>query len=112
MVFNKILGYLLLAAGLALIIFALFQSYNIFTGNSQAPLVFKTINFQPQKSEESNSSSDDQKQINQEISKQISQIIPADTLPKVLNLLIWSMLAGILIFGGGQVAILGIRLIS
>lgn len=109
---NKILGYLLLTAGLLLIIFTLYQSYNIFMGNASAPIVFKVQS--PLESSKSNMSvnlQDLQKQLNDQIQKQISQIVPTDTVPKILNLLSWSILAGILILGGGQIAGLGIKLI-
>ena len=43
---------------------------------------------------------------------QISEMIPHDTIPKMLNLTIWSMLAFILIFGGSHIANLGIKLIK
>lgn len=108
---SKILGYLLLIIGLSLIIFTLYESYNIFKGNFSAPLIFKVQTpMQSSKTGVSNNLQDLQKQINEEISKQISQIIPIETLPKILNLLSWSILAGILIFGGGQIANLGIKL--
>ena len=113
MISNKIVGYALLIAGLSLIIFTLYQSYNIFWGNSSVPLVFKVPTMtQPSKNNGVGSLQDIQKQLNEEISKQISQIIPADALPKILNLLSWSILAGIFIFGGGQIAGLGIKMIK
>ena len=110
---NKIIGYVLLVAGLLLIIITLYQSYNIFMGNSSAPLMFKVQ--APAQSSKANgvgNLQDIQKQLNEEISKQIGQMIPADTLPKILNLLSWSILAGILIFGGGQISSLGIKMIK
>ena len=108
---HNILGYVLLAIGLLLIGLALFKSYQIFTGGTQAPVLFKAqMSGQPLKTDTANNPQDLQKQINQEIAKQISQMIPADTLPKVLKLASWSMLAGILIFGGAKIAGLGITL--
>lgn len=106
---NKIIGYALLIAGLLLIIFTLYQSYNIFMVGVSPPLVFKIqVSVQPSKTGDVG---DLQKQLNKEISKQINQIIPADTLPKILNLLSWSILAGIFIFSGGQISNLGIKMI-
>jgi len=46
------------------------------------------------------------------LSEQLKGVIPTDTLPKILNLIVWSMLAGLLIFGGSQIAGLGIKLIK
>ncbi len=110
---NKIIGYALLIIGLLLITLTLYQSYNIFMGNSSAPLLFKTqAPAQSSKTSGVGSLQDLQKQLNEEISKQFGQMIPADTLPKILNLLSWSTLAGILIFGGGQISSLGIKMIK
>ena len=113
MITNKIIGYTLLIVGLSLIIFTLYQSYNIFTDKYSAPSIFKVQTpLSPSKNNSGNSLQDLQKQLNQEISKQISQMVPADTLPKILNLFSWSILAGIFIFGGSQIAILGVKMIK
>jgi len=53
-----------------------------------------------------------QQELGKMISEQLKGILPVDTLPKILNLAIWSMLAWILIFGGAQIASLGIKLIK
>ena len=113
MITNKIIGYALLIAGLLLITFTLYQSYNIFMAKVSVPIVFKVqVPISPSKTNNGDNLQDLQKQLNKEISKQISQMVPADTLPKILNLLSWSILAGILIFGGGQIANLGIKMIK
>ena len=107
---NKILGYVLLIGGLLVIGFTLFQSYNIFTDKASPPLVFKTQNIEsaPKKT----NSLDLQKQMEELIKQQLGQVLPAETLTKFLNLFSWSILAGILIFGGGQIAGLGIKMIK
>jgi hypothetical protein len=46
------------------------------------------------------------------ISEQLKGMLPINMVPKILNLFIWSMLAGIFIFGGTQVSSLGIKLIK
>ena len=38
---NKIIGYILLAAGLLLIVWTIYQSYNIFTAKVSAPFIFR-----------------------------------------------------------------------
>ncbi len=114
MISNKIIGYILLVMGLAIIGWTLYQSYNIFNDKSSAPLIFKTSD--PQKTSQVVNSLDLQQQLQERmekvVSKQISGLLPIDILPKILNLFSWSILAGILIFGGGQIAGLGIKLIS
>lgn len=107
--FNKIIGYLLLVAGLSIIGLTIFYSYNIFTGKYSPPLLFKSGFVLPPSS--GIGSLNMEEQIGKEISKQVSQAIPADTLPKILNLISWSIFAGVLIFGGGQIGSLGIKMI-
>lgn len=109
--FNKNLGYLLLIAGLLLIGFTILYSYNIFTGKSFPPKLFKELSSRPSQNSEGGSLSLENK-IEDAVSKQIRQIIPADAITQVLNLLSWSILAGILIFGGGQIGSLGIKMIK
>ncbi len=111
---NKILGYVLLIIGLIIIGWTLFQSYNIFTGKISAPLVFKT-QAAPQASGNNkvlNLQEQLQKQMEEAVKQQIGQIIPASTITDLLNLISWSILAGILILGGGQIAGLGIKMIK
>ncbi|MBI2054061.1 MAG: hypothetical protein HYT36_01895 [Candidatus Staskawiczbacteria bacterium] len=111
---NKIFGYILIIAGLAVIGWTLFQSYNIFTDKISAPLVFKTP--APLEKSESKKIADMQeqlqKQMEETLKQQFSQMLPADTLPKLLNLISWSILACILIFGGGQVAGIGAKMLK
>ncbi len=113
MMANKILGYVLLAVGLVIIGWVLWQSYNIFTARVQAPLVFKTP--APQQSASSDSKSLEQQlqaQMNQAIQKQLGQIIAPDSITKILNLIAWSIFAWILIMTGGAIAGIGVKLIK
>ncbi len=98
---HKIIGYILLFLGIVIILGVIYQTYNIFTDKVSAPLIFKVQN-------QKQNPSDYQQQV---IQKQVTNLIPIDTVPKILNLISWSLLAGILIFGGGQIASLGIRMI-
>jgi len=103
---NKIIGYILLVVGLAIIFWTLYQSYNIFTDKISAPIIFKTQILQ-QKSKINN-----QEDLQQQLQQQINELLPPDTLPKILNLFSWSVLAGILILGGGQIAGIGVKMIK
>ena len=117
MKFKKILGWLLLIAGIVIISWSLYSSYNIFTGKSSAPEVFKL------EQEEKESISTDffkgslggQKDIQEDMKKmveeQIRDMIPTEFLSKLFNLISWSILAGLLILGGSRLAGLGIKLI-
>lgn len=107
MISNKILGYILLSVGLLIILFSLFQSYQIFTGKVSAPIIFKVSALSVTKTADSI-----QNQINSEVTKQLSRMIPTETIPNVLNLTVWSLLAWVLILGGGQISSLGIKLMK
>ena len=90
----------MLVLGLVIIGWAIFQSYNIFTAKAEAPLVFKTPSAQQP-----------QGQLDQALQKQLSLILPPATITKVLNLIAWSMLALILIWGGSAISGIGTRMI-
>jgi hypothetical protein len=104
---NKIIGYLLLIMGLILMGGTIFQSYNIFTDKASAPLVFKT-----EVPQQTSGGTAIEKQINDEIQKQLNQVLPATTITKILNLTAWSMLAFILITAGAAIASIGTKLIG
>jgi hypothetical protein len=106
---NKVIGYVLLALGLIMIGWTLWQSYNIFTDKASAPLIFKT---QADQQAAAGSNTDLQTQINQAIQKQLNQILPQATITKILNLIAWSLLAWILITVGGAVSRIGVKLIN
>ena len=107
---TKILGWVLLLAGVLIIVWTLYSSYNIFTAKTAMPEIFEMGEEKalPQKG----GAQDLQAQIEEMIGEQLKGILPVDTLPKMLNLAVWSMLAGILIFGGSQISGLGIKLIK
>lgn len=112
--YNKIIGYILLFVGILLIILTLYQSYNIFTGISQPPLLFKIEESAPVvKSQSGNGGilQELQEQIKGGVAKQVEQIIPIEAVSKVLNLFIWSTFAWLLVFAGAQVAGIGIKLV-
>ena len=112
--YQLVIGYVLLAVGLLLIVWTIYQSYNIFTAKVSAPLIFRTQ--AAAKTSESATGGNLQEllqqQMQQELQKQIGQLLPADTIPKILNLASWSILAGILIFAGGTVAGIGIKMVK
>ena len=108
--FTKILGWVLLLAGVLIIVWTLYSSYNIFTAKTAMPEIFEMGEEKalPQKG----GAQDLQAQMEEMIGEQLKGILPVDTLPKMLNLTVWAMLAGILIFGGAQISNLGIKLMK
>lgn len=105
---NKIFGLALLGLGLLVIFYSLYSSFNIFTVKTQAPEVFKPTVAAVQKS----GTGDVQAQLQQAISEQLKGFLPISSITNILNLAAWSIFAGILIFGGAQVATLGIKLLK
>jgi len=106
---KKIVGWILLVAGLLLIGWTLMSSYSIFTGEGELPEFFEV----PEESlVQTGGSQDMQAQLQQMMGEQLKGLLPVDSITKILNLAVWSMLAFILIFGGTQIAGIGIKLIK
>ncbi len=113
---KNIFGWILVILGLIIIFWALIASYNIFTLKSDPPQFFD-IQDEIEKSQTVNYSSDsDQEQIedkiNEIIAEKFKEIIPDDVFSVTSNLIIWSILAGIMIFSGSQISLIGTRLIK
>jgi len=112
---TKIFGWVLLMAGIILIVWTLYSSYNIFTGKTEIPGIFKIEAKEtpaPMTGKIPTTQAELQKEMEKMIGEQLKGILPVDTLPRLLNLIVWSMLAGLLIFGGSQISSLGIKLIK
>ena len=108
--FTKLMGWLTFLAGISVIIFTLYFSFNVLTGKVELPEFFKSQTAQAPASQQQMFPG--QEEIGNLISEQLKGLLPEGVVPKVLNLLVWSILAGILIFGGAQVANLGIKLLN
>ncbi len=103
---NKIIGYVLLIVGVLLIALPLWQTYNIFTGKSMPAQVFMrptalTVN--------QNVSALD---IGGQIQNALIRVIPVDFIDNTLNLVAWLILLWILIYGGGKIAEIGVKLLN
>ena len=107
---KQIIGYSLLAVGVGIIGYALVASHGIFTGSSEVPKLF-----QESVGEQTGlvaTGLDEEQQIESLLQEQLAKLLPQDTIVKTLNLFAWSMLTGILIFGGGQIAGIGVKLLA
>lgn len=102
---QKILGFALLVGGTGIILYSLYASFTFFTGSATPPEIF---------SAESQSLGAGEKgdQISQLLEEQLKGLIPAGLIPRMLNFTVWSIFAGLLMFGGGQIAGLGIKLVK
>ncbi|NQU82809.1 MAG: hypothetical protein HQ539_02570 [Parcubacteria group bacterium] len=109
MVTKKIAGWVLVLAGVLMIAWGVWSSSQIFTLKKSAPEMFKV--------EESDSTSNEaqdqiQQQMQDVIQNQLGKMLPTDSMPGMLNLIAWSVFMTILIFGGGKIAFIGIKLLK
>ena len=115
---NKIFGFILLIAGLLIILWGLYSSYNIFKGNAVLPQVFNSNDMPLEESLDETSGSQSftpeqiQENMEEVLENQLAKIFPPGVFLKLLNLVSWSIFAWILIFGGGKIATLGIRMLK
>lgn len=121
--FTKIFGWALIFAGLTIIIWPLYFSYNIFQGQSEIPEIFKIEEKMAQEQNVSEEKFSDipipvgfqkefQEQTEKIIGDQFKELLPVDTLPNFLNLIAWSIIAGLFILGGFQISNLGVKLVK
>jgi len=112
---QNLIGWILLLAGLAVILWTVYSSYNIFTVKASAPEIFKVekeIQTSGGAGKTPATQAELQKEMEKLIGEQLKGLLPVDTLPKLLNLISWSIFAGILILAGAQTSGLGIKMIK
>lgn len=115
---KKVIGWILFFAGIAVIGYGLYSSFNIFTAKTAVPEIFKAarkdvpVPAQSKTGAPQDLSAQAEQMMNKAIGEQLGNILPADFMPKLFNLISWSIFAGILIFGGVQVSGLGIKLMK
>ena len=116
MVLKQIFGWLLLFLGVAIILYGLYASFNIFTNVNPAPEIFsapeETISLKVSGTQIQDPQAQMEEMLGEQIGEQIKAILPPDFLPTLLNLSVWSIFVGILIFGGGQISGIGIKLLK
>ena len=108
---KKIFGWLTFFAGLVLIFWTVFTSYTIFTAQKEVPQIFKAEESTETFLQEERGT-DTESQMREMIKEQFSKMLPSEVLPKLLNLIVWSIFAGIAIFAGSHISSLGIKLIK
>lgn len=103
---NKIIGYVLLVVGILIIILPLWQTYNVFTGQSVPAQIFAMPT--PLKVDSNVNPTDVQGQIQNALIK----IFPVSSINNTLNLVSWMLLIFIFIYGGGKIAGIGVKLLN
>jgi len=106
---ERILGFIVLLLGLGIILYALFSSLQIFTGRVDPPELFSFD--EPADIQEAAAPDDIQEQVGKLLRDQLGEFLPTDTISRTLNISMWSLFAGLLLFGGGQIAGIGIKLL-
>jgi hypothetical protein len=108
---RNIVGWVLITAGVILIFWTLSSTYKVFTGKGNIPEIFQA----PQALQEKtviSQTQDLQTQMQGIIQDQLRGMIPSDTLPKILNLSVWSIMAFIFLSAGSHIAGIGIKLLN
>jgi type VI protein secretion system component VasK len=115
---NKIIGYVFLFLGVIMILWGVWFSYGIFTGEKPSPELFKVdISKEVSKKEASLPQAEGlneqmQNQISSLLQSQLGNLISGDSINKVLNLTAWSIFMAILVLACGKISLIGIQLIK
>lgn len=112
---NKIIGFVLLFLGVIMILWGVWDSYQIFTAKKPAPDIFKLSQTEQQTSVKQKSTANPQEMIQQQlqqtIQEQLKNVLPAESINRILNLTAWSIFMAILVLAGGKIGGLGIKLL-
>ena len=100
----KICGWVLVIGGTAIIALTVFYSFQVFTARSAPPPVFS---FQA----EDLSVPSEEDLLEQKIRQELVKLVPRNTVVKLLNLMAWSLGAGVISFGGSKLCLLGIKMV-
>jgi hypothetical protein len=113
---KKIGGWVLLGVGLAILMWSVYTSFNIFTGRASAPQIIKiekqNIQNQSDLTKTPTTEAEIQKQMENIVSSQLGQLIPTETINQLLNMIVWAVFASFLIFAGFYTGSLGIKLLK
>ncbi len=116
MLSTKIIGFSLLFLGVIMILWGVWESYQIFTAKKPAPDIFKVSQVNQQISVKQKSTNNPQEMIQQQlaqtIQEQLKNIIPAEFINRILNLTAWSIFMAILILAGGKISTIGASLLK
>jgi hypothetical protein len=112
------MGWFLLAIGLAVIGWTVNSSYRHFTAKADFPPVF---NFGENNGTEKSQSLDAaslnveaqmQLAMSQATQEAVANLLPAQEIAKLLNMIAWSMFAAFMVYAGFKIAEIGVKIIS
>lgn len=113
--YKKIVGWVLLTAGVLAIAWGIWTSAQIFTAKRPVPEIFKESAVKEVSGYDKKTGSAEeqmQEQMQNVIGEQIGKMLPAESMTGLLNLIAWSVFMTILIFAGGKIATIGIKLLA
>jgi hypothetical protein len=96
---TKLVGYLLLAAGVIVIIVAMFNAYNVFSGKQNPPQVVVLESIQVNVPAQGGSSG------------AAIELFSGDVTTKLANMLAWYVLMVFMMLGGSKLAGIGVQLL-
>ncbi|XOB42425.1 MAG: hypothetical protein ACKKMP_03640 [Candidatus Nealsonbacteria bacterium] len=108
---TKIIGWLIFIIGISIIVLTIYHTYNIFTGKASAPEII-SLNIEKPKTSGQGGLPTNPDQFREMISQQLANMLPLESLPQFLNLIVWTIGAGVLMLGGSKIAGLGVNLIK
>ncbi|UMX47394.1 MAG: hypothetical protein L7H18_03005 [Candidatus Nealsonbacteria bacterium DGGOD1a] len=115
---KKIIGWVLLAVGLAVIAWTVNTSYRYFTAKADFPPVFNfgenrgTAKSQSPDTANLNVEAQMQLAMSQATQEAVANLLPAQEIAKLLNVIVWSMFAAFMVYAGFKIAEIGIKIIS
>ncbi len=115
---QKIIGWVLVVAGVIMIFWSISSAFSIFTGKKEVPQVFevkKESNDCPPCAASQGSQEQIQEQVEKmlqgQVKEQIQEFLPPDFIGKALNMGVYGALTTLLIFAGGKISGIGIKLL-
>jgi len=115
---KKIIGWVFIFVGVLIIMGGVWESYQIFSAQKLAPEIFKfqekkisPVLIEPKKTIEKPEEKIS-REVRETIQEQLEKMPPSDFVVKLLNLISWSIFATFLIYAGGKISELGIKLLK
>ncbi len=88
-----------------MIILSVWHSYKIFTGQKEVPQIFKY-------QQEEEIGEIEGEQVQELIRKELGKVMPQEFISNLFNLIAWSIFVMIIIFAGGKISGIGIKLLK
>jgi len=111
MAFSKILGIIIIFTGLSISLWGIYQAYEVYSQRISPPVFFKPVS-PLEKGISKLPTKNLEFQLQSMIQKQLGNLLPARYIADLLNFIVFSVLIGLFIFGGVQIAYVGVKLIK